>query len=212
MHACHAGNLPDLFDYINADINSLFLLIAGSGKTVYHLVSNIHPRHKLFHVACHAQGFGRSDTGKDAAVFIYSQITHHLHEFTELLYIIYNLGLDEICPCLYLLSKTRRPELKGISKGVGCAAQQEPWFRCLDILAALELSVIPHALYHGEKLDGVHVENTLCLRMIPELLMISSETEQIFYAKGGCSQDVCLDAYTIPVTARHLHHRLHTLG
>ena len=153
MHTGHTGNLPDLVDYINADIDSLLLLVACSSKAINHLVRDIHAWHKLLHVACHAEGFGRGNTGKDVAVIIYAQITHHLHELPELLNIIDDLGLNEIRACLYLLAKTRGPEFKGISKGIGSAAQQKPWLCCLDILAALEFFLIPHTLYHGEKLD-----------------------------------------------------------
>ena len=211
MNAGYAWNLLHLLYDIHADVDPLFLLVVSSSKAIYDLVCNIHAGHELFHVAGHAKRLWRSNTCQDIAVLIYSQVPYHLHELLELLYIIYDLGLDKVGTCLHLLPKARSPELKGIGKGICSAAKEEPWLCGLYLLTALELPVIPHALYHGEQLYGVHVENTLCLRMISKLLMVSCKAQQVPDPKGRCTENVCLYAYTVPVTTGHLHHRLNTL-
>ena len=212
MHTGDTLDLLDLVDDVHTDVDALFLLVAGPLHPLDHLVGDIHARDKLFHVARHAQGLRRRDTGQDVGLFMEAEVPAHLHEAGEFLHVVDDLGLDKVSAVLDLLAKAYRAELKGIGKGVGGGAEKQFRRLSLDLLAALELPVVAHVPDHAQQLDGVHVKDTLGAGMVAELLVVTGETEQVFQAHGRRGQDIALHADAVAVTAGHLDDRFHALG
>ena len=62
------------------------------------------------------------------------------------------------------------------------------------------------------QLNGVDVEDSLCLWLVAEGLVIAGKTEDIAYAEGRGPQDVRLKRNTVAVTGDHLEHGVKPFG
>ncbi len=205
----HPLDLTDLVDDVHRDLDALFLLVLGALHPANDIVGDLQAGHEIFHVAGHAQRFRRRDAGQDVALFVQAEIADHLHEAGELLDIVDDLCLDEVGPALHLFGQAGGPELEGTGKGIGGATKEKAWFVALDLLTALEATLVAHGPGHAEELDGVHVEHPLGPRMVAELLVIAGEAKQVLEPQGGGAEDIGLHADPVAVPAGHLDHRLH---
>ena len=190
MNTGDALDFLDLVDNINADIDSLFLLVFCSLHALDDLIGHIHARDKFLHITCHPQRFGGSDTGQNIDLLVKTKVTDHCHEAGKLFYIVDNLGLNKIGPGRHLLAQTHGPVLKGIGKRVGGSPEEKPGLGLLDGLTALKDLLVTHPADHTQHLDGIHVKNAFGAGMVAELLMVTGEAKQIFQAQGRGAQDI----------------------
>ena len=169
--------VPDLVDDINRDIHALIFLVLGIFHALDDIIGNLEARYEFFHVACHAKRTRWGNSGKYISFFMQAEITAHLHELFKSIYIIYQLGLDEIGTGCNLFGKPRGPVFIWKCKGIGSSPEKKPRLAALDLLAALKFLGVPHIPHHSQELNGVHVKNTLGSRMIAEFLVISRQAE-----------------------------------
>ena len=161
MDTSHARNLLDLIDDVHADVDAFLLLVLRALHPLDHRVGHIHARHRAFHVAGHAQGLGRGDTGEDVGLLGQAEFAGLLHEGRKLLDVVDDLGLDEVRAAGDLLAHAHGPELERPGERVGRRAEEELRGLALQLLAALELLRVAQVPHHAEQLDRVHVEHAL---------------------------------------------------
>src|SRR4030042_2746983 len=134
-------------------------------------------------------------------------VPYHPHPSLKPFHIVDTLGLDKLTPCLHLLPQPRRPCLEGICKGVFRRPDKEHRFP-LDLVSPDEFPVLPQCLDGVDELNGVYVKDVLCLGMIPELLVVSGQTEDVVDPQRRCPQDIALDRNPAPVPPDHLEDRV----
>ena len=179
MDTGHSLDLFDLVNDINTDVNTLFLLILRSLHALDDIICHIHAWNKFLHISSHTKGLWWCHTGQNIDLIVKPQVANHLHELGKFLYIVDNLSLDKISTGRDLLAQTYSTILKGIGKGVRCSTQKELRFGLLDGLPALKALLVAHLTHHAQHLNGVHVKDALGAGMVPKLLVITSEAEQI---------------------------------
>ncbi len=196
-----------MFDNLQGDSNSLFFGVLGIFHALDKFVRHTQASDIVAHVACHAGRFHRNDASQNVDLLVQATLAHQFHVPGETLHVINPLRLDEIGPGADLLLQPEGTEVEGIGERIGRRADEQP-HAARDLVAAQELSVVPHVPDHLDELQRVNVMHVLRFRMVAELLMVTRKTKQIANTQRHCPQDTRLHGDAIAVTARHLHYRI----
>ncbi len=222
MNTRHAGDLPHLVDDVHAELHALFApglaaglfvlnALASAFHTLHDLVGHVQARHFVPHVAGHSGRLDGPYAGQDLHPLVQATVVHLFHPAGELGHVVYELRLDEVHTGVGLLGQAGRPEVEGSGEGVlGCADEEARLNG--DLLAALELLLIPHPLDDLDELDRVNVENVLRPWVVAEALVVAGKAEQVAHAQGVGPQQVALDGDAVAIPTGHLDNRLQADG
>ena len=157
-----------------ADFKAFFSLLFfwHALHTLDHFIWNIHSRHTVFHIICHAGGLKGGYPCHNVALFMQAPFSCKPHPFFKFIQIVDTLGLNKLHSRSDFFCQSGDPDLKWICKGVGRSTHKH--FRwALDVLSPEEFPFVPHVSDGLDQLHGIQIKNILSLRLIPKVLMVA---------------------------------------